>query len=503
MRLKLIILGVFMLAFFSALILKLIGKNTYPLNGEQSLPGKPEFSYESFLEAHYQDDYAEYLRTHVQIYSELIRINNQFRFTFFNTLPGGDIFEGNKGYLFDKGRIRTYNGDDYMGQFGWDYYMNVFGFVSDTLHKLNKPMLYVNAGDKPRIMYDVIPEKYLKPQTDSTNYSLYLRKLKNDSRIEFIDMAGYFLKIKDTCKVELYPKYSMHWSLYSVYLTTDSIVKYINKNMLIYEAANPVLKGFEVSKKERMIEYDMLKLLNMYFAYSPIENHYPVVKFTKKTAKKKPRVMVIGDSFGQMLADNNYIFEAFDDSSIFVRYNSEFKRKGSTTLINVNNIDYWAEFNKADAVIFISSELNLGNFGLTFFEKAYDHFKGINNWIDYYNNRNVTRTIEGYSVAFTIKKGVDRGMFLSSRNPNVKAGKTYKLTYKVKGKGEMCFDFYPDNLPQTLQVFDSDNWKNYEWEFTMPEKDMPNVVLFRGFLDSKFTVENELQLKDFKLQEVK
>jgi hypothetical protein len=72
----------------------------------------------------------------------------------------------------------------------------------------------------------------------------------------------------------------------------------------------------------------------------------------------------------------------------------------------------------------------------------------------------------------------------------------------VKGIGELTFDFYPDYLPQTLQVFDSNNWKQYAWKFTMPDN-IPSVVLFRAFLDTKPKMENELQFKDFKLEEVR
>jgi hypothetical protein len=502
MKLKRVILTLFMLAFFSAIIFDIFGKTTFPLNGDISRPGKPEFKWKTFFKATYQDEYAEYLRNSVSVHSELIRMNNQYRFTFFNIMPDGGTIVGKNGVLFEIGRIKAVYGDGYMGEYSWKYYMDMFDSVSDTMHKLNKPIIYVNVGDKSRIYEEYIPDNLRKTKTDSTNYNLYLRKLKDEKRIYFIDLAGYFLKIKDTCKTELYPPYSVHWSLYSTYLATDSIAKYTNKLLPQYEAALPVLQGFEVTKKEKDIEYDLIHFLNMYYSYAYKENHYPIVKYAKKTTKRKPRVMLIGDSFGQMLADNDYMYNAFSDSSIFIRYNAEYRRKGPKGLINVNTINYWEEFDKSDIVIFVSSEINLDNFGFGFIEKAYDHFKGIENFIESYHTKSVTKAIEDKTAVFTIKQGVGKAVYFKNRNTDVKGGKSYKLSYMVKGIGELTFDFYPDYLPQTLQVFDSNNWKQYAWKFTMPDN-IPSVVLFRAFLDTKPKMENELQFKNFKLEEVR
>lgn len=504
MWLKKIIFTVFILLFWVAIFCSMLGYKSPELIGEYEMIFKPHFSKDAFINAEYQDMYAEYLRTNNPVYSLLIKTNNQTNFWAFHQMPPGGTIEGKNNVLLPLSHIKAFYGEDYMGEFAWNYYMDIFGFVSDTLHKLNKPMLYVNVGGKPRVMEDAIPDEFRKSKPDSTNNNLYLRKFKTDKRLDYIDLGIYFANIVDTCKIELYPDFSTHFSMYSVYLTDDSIAKRINMLLPHYEAALPVLLGFDVSKNEKDIEFELLRFLNMFWTYPIKDNHYPILKFVKKTNRKKPRVFVIGDSFGQMVNDFGYLYESFDDSSVFIRYNAEYKFKNSDRLININdNFDYWNEFNKADAVIFISSELNLSNFGFTFFEKAYDHFKGIDSFIDHYHTKSVIRTQEGNRYVFTIKKGVGQGTYLKNRNINLKHKQAYKLSYMEKGIGEMVLDFYPDNMPSKIQVYDSKDWKQYTWEFTTIEENFSTVLMFRMFMDYKETIENEMQFKNFKLEEVK
>lgn len=498
---KRIIFGLFFLVFSSAMLLQLIGYNTFGLFGDFSLPGKPEYTQEGFLKAEYQDAYAEYIRTHNPIYNELIRINNQYRFTVFGELPNGGAIEVKDRILMDKGRIQTVLGQDAITQTDWDYYMPMLDFVADTLKKLHKPLLYVIAGEKPHIYFDALPDTMQQKQKTATSYKWYVDHLKNDDRLGFIDMAAYYLKIKDTCKIALYPKYSVHWSIYSVYLATDSIAETANRYLPNYEAALPKLKGYEVTKDKRMLEYEMLDFLNMYWSYPKTENSYPLLDFKKTTTKKKPRVMVIGDSFGQMLADLGYLYEAFDDSSVFLRYNAEFRRKGDTKLTNANKLNYWDEFDKADMVIIISSELNLTNFSLGFTEKAYDHFRGVNGFFTNYHTQNVSRTIEGDEYVYTLRKGSQSSTFLKNTNAPVEEGKKYRLSFMCKGKGKLITDFYPDYLPEHAFDTDSDDWKTYTWEFNMGW--CPPTVLFRVFTPGGYTLSNDIQLRSFKLEEVK
>ena len=505
MGMKRLIFVCFYLVFSSAIILGLIGFKAYPLNGDYDLPNKPTYSDTSFLNAHYQDGFAEYIRTHNPLYEQLIKINNQFRFTFFHTMPAGGVVESKDGVLMAEEHINSYYGDDFMGQKTWNYYMEMFDFVSDTLRKLNKPIVYVYVGSKPRIMDEYIPQKYRKPTPYSSNYKLYIQKLTKENRLKFIDLAPYYLQVKDTAKIELYPKHSIHWSMYSVYLATDTLAKTINRLLPQHEAALPVLKGFEVTTDERDIEYELIRFMNMYYSYPRSVNHYPILNFTKKTAKNKPRVFVIGDSFGQMMNDFTFMYDAFNDSSVFLRYNAEYKRKNTPKQLYsiYNNFDYWQEFDNADAVVFLSTEINLKDFGLGFFEKAYNHFKGINSFVDAYDANTVTRAEVNKECIYTLKAGTARSTYFKNTNPNVQSGKKYKLTYWVKGKGELTLDFYPDFLPETNHTYDSNDWKKYTWEFTMPVYSYPRVVLFRMYLEKRDTIENELQLKNFKLEEVK
>jgi hypothetical protein len=496
---KRIIFSLFMLVFFSTIIFNIFNLKTFALSGEFNIAGKPEYTKEKFIKAEYQDEYAEYLRTNFATRSEFIRLYNQIDFLFYNKIHAPGLVMGSGGELFEVGRIKPLYGEDFVSMFDVNSKMKMLDFVADTLNKLNKPLIILLAGDKPRTMHKYLPKKYQTGWADTTNYSVYTHFLTKQKNLHYIDFAGYTYKLADTSKIPLYPKFSLHWSPYTMYLAIDSLRKVVDNKLSGKQSAKPVLKGFEGSKEGRYLEYELRDLLNMYYSYANTENIYPVIEYQQPNGKDKPFIIQIGDSFGELLLAPRYFTSVFSDSSLVFRYNAIIKSYTADRDKNVNDINYWDYINRADAIVIVTSELNLDNLGMGFIEKAYLHYKGEESFFDYVHPFRVKQEETPEGLEYLITAG-DNATYFKNRNFNVKAGKTYKLSFKGKGNGSLLFDLYPDHLPQQSIVF-TNTWQNLSWNFTMPG-DVPEMVLFRIYTDAATNSVNEFRLKDFKLEEV-
>ena len=100
-------------------------------------------------------------------------------------------------------------------------------FISDTLQKLNKQLLFVFAPGKASFYPEYIPDKYLT-QKGITNYQIFLEGIKQRG-INHIDFKKWFSDNKYKSKYPLYPQHGVHWSTYGTALVTDSLIKKIEE----------------------------------------------------------------------------------------------------------------------------------------------------------------------------------------------------------------------------------------------------------------------------------
>jgi hypothetical protein len=73
------------------------------------------------------------------------------------------------------------------------------------------------------------PSRVTRHPSLVTNYTHYLSRCL-ELGLPFIDLNQWFLQMKDTSRYPLFPRYGMHWSLYAVPLTVDTLVKAIEAN---------------------------------------------------------------------------------------------------------------------------------------------------------------------------------------------------------------------------------------------------------------------------------
>ncbi|HXP49203.1 MAG TPA: hypothetical protein VN922_04570, partial [Bacteroidia bacterium] len=325
------------------------------------------FNLKDWFAGSYQDKKNEYLKNSFGFRDYLIRIHNQFEYSFFNKVNAKDVIAGKNNYLFEEHYIQGYYGTDYAGDDSINNIMYRLQFINDTLKKLNKTLILIIAPNKAAFYPEYIPDKYKTPIV-KTNYDSFTKLLKKSS-LNYIDFNSYFIANKQTSKYPLIPKNGTHWSMYGTALAGDSIVKYIEKARNI-TMPSAIWKNIRLDKGDGF-DVDMENAMNLIFALPGPQMAYPDIKFEKNTSKIRPNVLVVGDSYYWGLIAGYDILNGFSKSSHFWYYYKKLEHK------KVCRRELRHEIARQNVIIILATAHNLGDLGWGFIEDTYNMFKGI------------------------------------------------------------------------------------------------------------------------------
>lgn len=105
--------------------------------------------------------------------------------------------------------------------------------------------------------------------------------------------------------------------------------------------------------------------------------YYPEINFIDQPEKKKPELLLIGDSFSQSLFKfYPYFDHLFGSQSVFWGYNRIIAWPDSLEkkYINVKTLNLEDEIRKREFIVIVSTEQNLGTFSFDFADECYELF---------------------------------------------------------------------------------------------------------------------------------
>jgi hypothetical protein len=190
------------------------------------------FNFKNWISADYQLSVEKYLINHNPISPFFVRLKNQIDYSLFEEINISNGIVCKDFYLFQKDYIDAYVGTDFIGKESLRAYVEKMKFVQDTLQRLHKEFIYVQAPDKATFYPEFLPDSIQQKVTNQTNYN-ELNKLIVEYKINYIDFVPYFLKAKKTSEYPLFTQTGIHWSIYSTVLVMDSLNRYIERNMNI------------------------------------------------------------------------------------------------------------------------------------------------------------------------------------------------------------------------------------------------------------------------------
>ena len=326
----------------------------------------PHFSFGNYFSIAYQDSFNNYIDhnyTHRQWYVDLI---NELNFHLFRYTPRSAIVIGKNDYLFLESSVLNYTGETYHGSGVIRNDVRLMKKVQDSLKKHNVDLIVVYAPGKSTFYSEFLPDRYIASKKDTNNYIQYCRELYAQG-INFIDLNAYFLKLKNTSKYPLYPKYGAHWSYYGVAVGTDTIVKYIENKRQI---RMPYFGYADVAlnKELRYPDYDLEESLSLLFKLPGEAMPYPKFTYTGSNTYK-PSVLVIGDSYWQNLIWAGIPKNLFKQD-IFWRYFQVEFIDDKQQKVPIPHSSLKEDLLKYQVIILESSESNYEDFFFHFFEKT-------------------------------------------------------------------------------------------------------------------------------------
>lgn len=342
------------------------------LQGESIREKKPELSIDTWLSGEYQEHQMKYFEQNLDMRPFLIRLHNQLAYSIFGETNAINVEVGKDQVLFDVGYIKSYLGQNFIGENEIINRVNMLSFVQQELKKRNIDLIFIIAPGKPSVLPEFLPSKYDLSKRTRSNYDAFSEQLEKQ-KINHIDVTKYFLKLKPTSKHPLFTRCGVHWSGYGATVAADTLFKYMEKLRNIdmvdfYDA------GGEESTSPRSSDADIGDLLNLMYEIPSHKMYYPNMVFKKDVKKTKPNVLIIGDSFvWSWINFYNYFPNLFNDNSAFWYYNHEVGWSPSDHNNTLTaNLNLKEQTSQRDFILIVNTESSLDNPGAFFIEQMFE-----------------------------------------------------------------------------------------------------------------------------------
>lgn len=329
-----------------------------------------ELNVSNWFSGDYQKALDEYIVQNTHMSPFFIKFSNQIDYTMFGKLHGSQAVMGKEGNLFQPVYITSYYGQDLRTEADLIDYVKKMKFIQDTLQKLNKQFIYIQAPGKASFCPEYIPDSMRKPIVP-TNYDL-LMKLLDEYKIKYINFKPYFLANKNKSEYPLFTRTGIHWSKYAMALVMDSITHFVehDKNIDLAEISWDEIEISTAQYEDR----DLESILNLLFPLYPEKYAYPVIKVEPLKGKTVPKLLMIGDSYMGNLYWDHY-FESYDSTSQYWFYNNSVYSLSFPDRIHKYQLNQIDVINKSDIVMLGCTEPNVKGLSWNFIDKVYDYYK--------------------------------------------------------------------------------------------------------------------------------
>ena len=296
-----------------------------PLEGVIRETPFPEFTMDNYVSGSLQRDLEQYSSENFGFREWVIRLYNQYLWTFYHKTYCHFIVPGKNGYLFYSEALSDYYGIESIKMYR--SYDRARQWARQNVRMMNKlryvlqdysvEFLCFMAPNKVQLYSEYLP--YHKPApADAINTADYYDSLMTAIGFPHIEMTRWFQQIKDTASFQLIPKRDTHWRYAAVY-GYDSLFSYMNS---LNDFGIPDIKVYGMRQLDTMYRENDEKTLNLIF---PIPNdapkYRPEVSVECGEGCRKPKVLFVGDSFIWDLETYLPWKEILDDVEIWF-YNS-------------------------------------------------------------------------------------------------------------------------------------------------------------------------------------
>lgn len=352
---------------------------------EAKSPSFKEFTWKSWLDGSFQEDYNNRLEQHIGFRNFLVRLDNQLGYSFFRQANAEGVIIGQKNELFEDDYIKEYLGQFYIGDTVWSKKALKLRAVQDTLSRLGKSLVVIFEPGKASFSADLLPLEYKNVTRNVSNYDEFLKQLRK-SGVNVLDLDQYFIAIKEKAKYPLFLPTGTHWSYYGATLAADTTLKYI-ESLRGIDLPDMTIVRNEVLRTPRYPDNDIGITMNLFFNIPQPVTANPIIQFRQDSAKTKPRALIVGDSFYFNWLNNNIPAQAFSNCD-FWYYNKNITRSDGSSGGVVTDLDFHSEVMKRDIILIMITGRFMHSFAWEFDEQLYElFFPGHRDPVEYFSNR--------------------------------------------------------------------------------------------------------------------
>lgn len=382
-------------SMFLPLILSYLSVNEAPFDilklSNDSKIVKPYFEWNKFLSAeglsskeriidNHTKKVEEHLNQNFGFHALYVKLRNQIDYSLFRNAHANSVIVGKDGYLFEEQYIKSYYGQDYIGQDSINKKVEKLRFIQKELETQGKLVFVVIAPGKGSFYPEYIPEKY-ESKKGTTNYDGYVKAFEKNN-INYIDFNKYFLEQKKITGNQpvLYPKTGIHWSQNAMYNSLDSIFDYIEEKKH-YKLTRFTLEDRKPGNDVQFKDNDIEQGLNLFFDLDHLKMSYPKFKFDEPKDQDRPSILTISDSFYWQMYNLGISHHVFEDGKFWFYNRTVHPESDNGTNYMTDQVNIFEEIQKRDIIMLMATEANLHKFSYGFIEEAHQTLvAGIENY---------------------------------------------------------------------------------------------------------------------------
>lgn len=291
----------------------------------------PELTFRNCCDGTYQQQVEPYLKQHCGCREPLIRLYNQYLWDFYGEtkVAGKQIMFGKDLWIYEpwvvanyyQWQFHSYASDSAaMARMLSDEAQRVFE-LQEILDSYGIKLFVCLVPSKDLIYPEYLPENWETRYDDEPKITSRFFNEEEYTRlgVNHLNLEQYFLQMKDTVDFALFPQTGIHWSKYASLYAADTLIRYM-EHLGDINIPNIVIGPRELDKA-RDPDDDLESLMNLIRPLPKPKCYYANVTADGDTTAKKPKIIVVGDSFWWNVATQLPLKDIFTEAEYWY-YNS-------------------------------------------------------------------------------------------------------------------------------------------------------------------------------------
>ena len=338
-----------------------------PLSGAYIPKPDIKLSVNKWFSSEYQNTKEEYIKDNLGFKPFFVRSYNQLTYSLFKIANNPQGIVGKDNYLYLTEYIYNQTGQNYIGDEAINKKVQNLKYLQNFFKAKNITLLTAFLPSKASFYPEYIPDYFKK--YPKSNYSAFIEAY-DSLGLNYIDLNKYFLEIKDTTSIPLFPKNGLHWTSYGMAIGMDTLIKTIEHYKNIDLPDFSWKKPIKLSAENHKPDFDEEELMNLLFELPREKMPYPEFVYNSKN-KTKPKTLVICDSYYWQPYEQYVHHNVFDFGGFWFYFNTARQvENNKETVTPVDSIDLVTKLLDQDVIVLFASQATLHLFPYDFDSKA-------------------------------------------------------------------------------------------------------------------------------------